>query len=288
MNDPTLIVSTEWLVQRLDDPAVIPVDATWYLPGEAGNGRENYLQSHIPGAVYFDIDAISDTANPLPHMLPSEQAFAQAVGALGIGNDSQVVVYDAKGLFSAARVWWMFRAFGHVKVAVLDGGLPKWRREGWPLDSGAVEPSPQRYSARLETGMVADRQRISEGLGQGTVQVADARAAARFEGTVSEPRPGLRSGHIPGSVNLPFSDLLDPATGELLPEPALRRAFAERGIDLEQPLVTSCGSGVTAAVLYLAATTLGARKLELYDGSWAEWGDADSALPIATGPASLS
>ena len=276
----TPVVSAKWLARNLGQPDICILDATWYLPGETGDAHAEYLDAHIPGAGFFDIDAISDQQTDLPHMLPTAAAFATAVEELGVSSESRVIVYDGKGLFSAARAWWTFRAFGHQAVAVLDGGLPQWRREGGRLESGPVTPAPGRVQARLDESLVRRSRDLLENLETGRAQVIDARGTPRFSGAAAEPRPGLQRGHIPGSLNLPFSGLLDPETGRLLPEEQLRARFEALGVDLQRPIVTTCGSGVTAAVIFLAAEILGARDLSLYDGSWAEWGDPRRGLPV--------
>ena len=272
MDEPGALVSTAWLAQRLGDTALRLVDASWYLPAEQRDPRTEYEFEHLPGAVFFDIDAIADSASELPHMLPSAEEFAACVGALGIGDGSRVVVYDGAGLLSAARVWWMFRVFGHDAVAVLDGGLPKWKAEERPLESGPPNAAPARFTGRFDAALVRDLTRLRANLTEQREQVVDARSPGRFRGTEPEPRPGLRGGHIPGSRNEPHGALLDPAHKTVLPPARLRAIFKDAGVDLARPIVTSCGSGITAAVLALALHRLGHERAAVYDGSWAEWG----------------
>ena len=270
--NPQSLVSTAALAESLGRPNLVVVDATYFLPMQGRNARAEYEQKHIPGAVFFDIDAIADKASPLPHMLPDAAAFAAAVGELGIGNDSRIVVYDAHGMMSAARAWWSFRVFGHEDVAVLDGGLPKWLAEGRPVDSGVVRPARRSFAARFDPSQVRDKAAIRANIRDRREQVVDARAAGRFSGREPEVWPGRRPGHIPGSLNLPFTDLLDPQSKTFLPAEAIAERFRAAGTDLARPVVTSCGSGVTAAVLAFALHLIGHRPVALYDGSWAEWG----------------
>jgi thiosulfate/3-mercaptopyruvate sulfurtransferase len=269
---PESLVSTEWLAQHLDAPDLRVVDASWYLPAQGKNGRAEYDVSHIPGAVFFDIDEIADTESDLPHMLPSPEKFAARVRKLGLGDGNRIVVYDQLGLMSAARVWWMFRVFGHKDVAVLDGGLPKWIADGRPTEDRTPLPRERHFTARYNNLMVRDLGQMKRNLDSKREQVVDARSAGRFAGSEKEPRAGLRSGHIPGSRNVPFTDLLDPKTKTLLPAAAIADRFRKAGIDLSKPVVTSCGSGVTAAVLALGLHLIGHPDVALYDGSWSEWG----------------
>ena len=245
------------------------------------DAKAEFAAGHIPGAVFFDIDEIADTDNPLPHMLPSPEKFAARVRKLGLGDGSRIVVYDGAGLFSAARVWWMFRVLGHDDVAVLDGGLPKWRAEGRPVEAFPPNPGERHFTARVNTLLVRELDQIKSNLTSRREQVLDARPAGRFAGTDPEPRPGLRSGHIPGSHNLPFNRLVDPKTGTVLPADALRRQFVEAGIDLARPIVTTCGSGVSASALALGLYLLGRDDVAVYDGSWSEWGGRPDT-PIET------
>jgi len=281
-NDP--LVSTEWLAAHLHDASVKIVDASFKLPGVTPLPKDDYLQAHIPSAVFFDVDAVSDHAKPLPHMFPSVGQFGRDVGALGIGNGDTVVVYDAGGWVAGPRAWWMFLAYGHDKVRVLDGGLKKWLAEGRATESGAVSPRLATFTARFDANRVRTMQEMVANLATKAEQIIDARASDRFEGRAAEPRPGLRGGHIPGSRNVPYNRLFDAATGTMKPISELRAAFSEAGVKLDAPIVTSCGSGVSAAVLTLALYRLGVENPALYDGSWSEWG-APGGPPVATGPA---
>jgi thiosulfate/3-mercaptopyruvate sulfurtransferase len=270
--NPDSLVSTAWLAERLEAPDLRVVDGTWYLPSQGKSGRAEYEARHIPGAVFFDIDEIADTGSDLPHMLPSPEKFAARVRKLGLGDGNRIVVYDQHGMMSAARVWWTFRVFGHKDVAVLDGGLPKWLREGRPVEDRPAQPRERHFTARLNHLMVRDATQIKRNLRDHREQVVDARSAGRFNGSEPEPRPGLRSGHIPGSFNVPYATLLDPAMQTFLPGEAIAARFHGAGVDLAKPIVTSCGSGVTAAVLAFALHLIGHADVALYDGSWAEWG----------------
>ena len=276
------LVSTEWLAAHLGEPNVKVVDATFKMPGVLPLPRDDYLASHIPGAVFFDVDAVSDHSNPLPHMFPSAEQFGRDVGALGIGNDDTVVVYDSGGWVAGPRAWWMFLSFGK-NVRLLNGGLKKWLAEGRKVESGQVKPKPSAFKAAFDARRVRSLQQLVANLTSRAEQVIDARANERYQGKVAEPRPGLRSGHIPGALSLPYNNLFNAATGETKPLDELRAAFLGAGAKLDAPIVTSCGSGVSAAVLTLALYRLGVENPALYDGSWTEWGAADGP-PIATGP----
>jgi thiosulfate/3-mercaptopyruvate sulfurtransferase len=281
-DDP--LVTTDWLAAHLDDSNVKIIDASFKLPGVLPLPIDDYLAAHIPGAVFFDVDAVSDHSVPLPHMYPDERQFARDVAALGISSTHTVVVYDSGGWVAAPRAWWMFLSFGHSDVKVLDGGLKKWEAEGRPTHSGQVAPKPGHFEARLASGFIRSKQQLIDNLDTRAEQVIDARPRPRFEGTAAEPRPGLRGGHIPGSRNLPYAELFDAKTGAMKSLDELRRLFTGAGIDLTRPIVTTCGSGVSAAVLTLALYRLGVRGSALYDGSWAEWG-MPGGPPVAAGPA---
>jgi thiosulfate/3-mercaptopyruvate sulfurtransferase len=281
MNDPRTLVSTNWLALHLTSPDVRIVDGSFYLPDAGRDARAEYEKEHIQGAVFFDIDEIADETSPYPHMMPSAEKFSSRVRALGLGDGNRIVVYDGAGIFSAARVWWMFKAMGHDDVAVLDGGLPKWLRETRPVTDAPTNVRPRHFTPRPNHAALRDWSQVAEGLETGRETVVDVRSAERFAGNAPEPRPGVRRGHMPGAINLPYRELFGP-DGTLLKGEALRTRIKEAGIDPRQHIVTSCGSGVTAAILLLALDTLGYRNLALYDGSWTEWGSRED-LPVVTG-----
>jgi thiosulfate/3-mercaptopyruvate sulfurtransferase len=282
IDDP--LVTTDWLAAHLDDPRVRIVDASYKMPGVTPLPADDYLAAHIPGSVFFDVNAIADPNDPRPHMFPSAEKFARDVAALGISSGDIVVVYDSGGWVAAPRAWWMLLAFGHRDVKVLDGGLKKWRAEGRAVETGKVAREPGNFEARFDPTYVRNKQQLLDNLQTRKEQVIDARPRPRFEGAVVEPWLGRRSGHIPNSRNVPYAELFDAATGAMKPLDELRQAFTAAGVDMEQPIVTSCGSGVSALVLTLALYRLGVRGSALYDGSWAEWGLPDGP-PIATGAA---
>ncbi|MGH6926264.1 MAG: 3-mercaptopyruvate sulfurtransferase [Propylenella sp.] len=277
------LVTAEWLKERLDRGQAKAVDASWYLPAQNRDPNAEFLAGHIPGAVYFDIDAIADHSTGLPHMLPDEAAFAAAAGALGLSESDTIVVYDGMGIFSSARVWWMLRTFGARDVHVLDGGLPAWKKAGFPLEAGEATPAPVRFRARFDRDAVVDFDAVGKALKGRSDTVVDARSAPRFRGESPEPRPGVRAGHMPGARNLHYETVLDPQ-GRMRPPEEISAAFQAAGVDLSQPVITSCGSGVTAATLLLALAQLGKHDVRLYDGSWSEWG-AQYGAPVATGDA---
>ena len=276
------LVSVDWLAAHLDDPVLRVVDATYKMPGVAPNALESYAAGHIPGSVFFDIDAISDKTSPLPHMLPSADQFAAQVGALGIGNHHRVILYDSTGLIGAARAWWMFRCFGHDDVAILDGGLPAWIARGFNVSTSIPAVAGSRFTPEYRPQLIRSLSAILENLGTQNEQVLDARSSARFRGDAAEPWQGRRSGRIPGSFNLDHSLLIDQTTKLWRSPEFLRDVFGQAGIDTTRPIVTSCGSGITACVLAFALHLMGVDNVAVYDGSWAEWG-LPGDLPIATG-----
>ncbi len=282
-SDPSVLVSTAWLAEHSRAPDVRVVDASYYLPNEGLNPRAEFELHHIPGAVFFDIDEIADTASPLPHMLPAPEKFSSRVRKLGLGDGVRIVVYDQRGIFSAPRVWWTFRLFGHDDVAVLDGGLPKWMAEGRRIQEGPGRAGERHFTARMNTTMVRDKTQMRANLKAGREQVLDARSRGRFEGRDPEPREDLRGGHIPGSLNLPFTDLIDPETHTMRAREEIEARLAAAGVDPKRPVTTTCGSGITAAVLALGLHMTGHRDIAVYDGSWCEWG-LPGDTPVATGP----
>jgi thiosulfate/3-mercaptopyruvate sulfurtransferase len=275
---PTGLVSTRWLADHLGAPDLKLADATWYLPTLERDARAEYARAHIPGAVYFDIDEIADEQSALPHMLPSAAKFSSRMRRLGLGDGTRIVVYDNNRYSASARAWWMLRVFGHPEVAVLDGGLAKWLAEGRPVDDRPVVPREAHFTARQNHLLVRDLEQIRANLVARREQLVDARSGGRFAGTEPEPRAGLRGGHIPQSLNLPHLDLIA-GDGTLLPAEPLRRRFAALGVDQRRPIVTTCGSGVTACTIALALYQLGVADVAVYDGSWSEWG-ARSDTPI--------
>lgn len=280
-DDPKTLVSTEWLAAHLKDPDLRILDASWYLPDMGRDAKAEYQAAHIPGARFFDIDEISDQRSQLPHMAPPPEKFISRMRAMGVGDGHQVVVYDGAGLYSAARVWWTFRLMGKTDVAVLDGGFPKWRAEGRPVEDMPPVLRDRHITVSRQAHLVKDVTQVAAAAKLGDYEIVDARGAPRFRGEEEEPRPGLRSGHIPNSKNIPFRSVLNDDGTMKAPE-ALRQVFAAAGVDLSKPVITTCGSGVTAAILSLAMERMGKRDHALYDGSWAEWGMYGD-LKVATG-----
>lgn len=280
-DDPKTLVSTDWLAAHLKDPDLRVLDGSWYLPQEGRDATAEYEAAHIPGARFFDIDEISDQRSELPHMVPPVEKFMSRMRAMGVGDGHQVVVYDGSGIRSAARVWWLFRLMGQNNVAVLDGGFPKWQAEGHPIEDMPPIVRDRHMTVRFQNALVRDVTQVSAASKLRDHEIIDARAAGRFAGSSPEPREGLRSGHIPGSRNVPFTDLLN-ADGTMNSPEACRAVFEAAGVDLSKPAITTCGSGVTAAVLSLALERMGKDDHALYDGSWSEWG-AFATLPVATG-----
>lgn len=274
------LVSTEWLAEHLSAESVQVIDASWHMPASKRNAAAEYAIAHIPGASFFDLDAGSAPATSLPHMLPTAEKFAHDMKKLGVSDAKHVVVYDSAGLFSAARLWWMLKVFGHGRASVLDGGLPKWQRENRALESGEGPSTDARhFTPRLATDKVKSLQEVATALQSGSAQIADARSPTRFRGEEAEPRLGVRPGHMPGAHNVHYASLLNP-DGRLKNPAALRSTFETAGINLANPVITSCGSGVTAAILTLALAELGHNQTSLYDGSWTEWGASDQVIAV--------
>ena len=284
MSEPLpALVSTEWLAAALGRPGLRVLDGSWYLPGSGRNPAAEYFEAHIPGALFFDLDATSDRSVSLPHMLPPPAAFGEMMSALGLNDSDDIVVYDGSGVnLSAPRVWWTFRALGHERVSVLDGGFAKWRREGRPVERGIVRAQPGRFTARAVPNAVRTLAAVRANIESGAEQLVDMRSAGRFAGVDPEPRPGLRGGHIPGSLNLPFNELVGP-DGTMLPAEQLRRRVREAGVDLSCPVIATCGSGTSACALVLGLHLLGHHDTSVYDGAWAEWGGrADTPIETAS------
>ena len=279
------IVETDWLASHLSSPDLIVLDGSWHLPSANRNPRAEYLAEHIPGALFFDIDDIVDDKSSLPHMLPSTVKFSSRMKKMGIGDGARIVVYDTTGIFSAARVWWTFRAMGHRDVAVLNGGLKKWKAEGRALEDGQPPKRSERHYTPLQnTEIIRDLDEMKALVSKAGAQIVDARPAGRFDGRDDEPRAGLRKGHMPGAKNIPSQQLLNP-DGTFKSTDELAKLFKDAGIDVKKPVVTTCGSGVTASMLALALAALGQSNAAVYDGSWAEWGQEGNGLPVVTGPA---
>ncbi len=280
-DNPQTLVSTAWLAQHLNDPDLRIFDASWYLPGAGRDAKAEYNAGHIPGARFFDIDEISDQRSEMPHMAPPPEKFISRMRAMGVGDGHQVVVYDGMGIFSAARVWWLFRLMGKTDIAVLDGGFPKWQAEGHPVEDVPPVMRDRHITVARQNQLVKDVTQVAAASKLGDYEIIDARSSARFKGEAPEPREGLRSGHIPGSKNVPFDTLLNP-DGTMKTPDEMRAIFQSAGVDIAKPAITTCGSGVTAAVLFLALDILGNDQVSLYDGSWSEWGMYND-LKVATG-----
>jgi len=275
------LVTTEWLAAHFSAPDIRIADASWYLPQAGRDAKAEYASAHIPGAVFFDIDELSDETNPLPHMLAPAPKFASRMRKLGLGDGNLIVVYDGAGIYSAARAWWMLRAMGHEDVVVLDGGFPKWKREGRPIEDLAATPYNRHFTPRANYALVRDFEQTLHAVNSRDEQIVDARSASRFAGAEPEPRPGVRPGHMPGARNVPYTELLA-ADGTLKPSEQLRAVFAAHNVDPHKPTITTCGSGVTASIALLALNVVGGNVAAVYDGSWAEWG-ARAQAPVETG-----
>ena len=280
-DDPKTLVSTQWLAAHLKDPDLRVLDASWYLPGSERDPFAEYQRAHIPGARFFDLDDVSDHRSDLPHMVPPVEKFMSRMRAMGVGDGHQIVVYDGSGLFSAPRVWWLFKLMGQMNIAVLDGGFPKWQAEGHPIEDLPPILRDRHMMVRRQNHMIKDVTQVSAASKLGESEIVDARSPGRFYGKDPEPRPGLRAGHIPGSKNVFYKDLLK-ADDTMKSPDEMRQVFVEAGVDLDKPVITSCGSGVTAAILSLGLTRMGKTDHSLYDGSWTEWGMFPT-LPIASG-----
>lgn len=273
--NPDVLVTTDWLAEHLNDPNICVVDGSSFLPNVPRDAQEEYAQKHIPGAVLIDIEEVSDHSSDLPHMLPTPDQFAAKVGALGIGSDNKVVVYDSQGVRTSPRVWWMFRVFGHDNVAVLDGGLPKWEAENRPVANGTESPAPQTFAANFRPELVRSFDQVASAVDSSAEQIIDARPAGRFAGTDAEPRPGIPSGHMPGASSMPVGTVVDAASGTVLPAAAIQANFDAAGVNMGEPIITSCGSGVAACTTSLGLYLLGHKESAVYDGSWSDWGSRD-------------